>query len=55
MSRSKEAAVTDAIYELELVKGVVISTLYYCWSEWDAPLVRATPFRHRVEVEAVLI
>jgi predicted nucleotidyltransferase len=53
ISRQEEAAVTDAIYELELANGVVISTLFYSNEEWDAPLTRATPFRARVEAEAV--
>jgi hypothetical protein len=34
---------------------VVISTMHYERVEWEAPLMRATPFRTRVEAEAVLI
>ena len=48
-------AVADAIYELELARGVVISTVHYDRAEWEAPLMRATPFRTRVEAEAVLL
>jgi len=55
LSRSEEAAVVEAVYELELACGVVISMLHYSEAEWDAPLIRATPFRTRVEAEAVLI
>ena len=54
-SRDDERAVADAIYELELARGVVISTIHYDRTEWDAPLTRATPFRTRVETEAVLL
>lgn len=46
---------TEAVYELELARGVVISTLFYSRDEWYAPLARATPFRARVEEEAVLV
>jgi predicted nucleotidyltransferase len=55
LSRSEEAAVAEAVYELELARGVVISILHYREAEWDTPLIRATPFRTRVEAEAVLI
>lgn len=55
LSRQEDAAVADAIYELELARGVVISTLLYSKEKWDAPLTRATPFRARVEAEAVLV
>jgi predicted nucleotidyltransferase len=55
ISRQEETAVTDAIYELELARGVIISTPFYSKEEWDAPLTRATPFRARVEAEAVLV
>ena len=55
LSRDEENAVADAIYELELARGVVVSTIHYDRAEWDAPLMRATPFRTRVEAEAVLL
>ena len=53
--REAESIVTDAIYELELANGVVISTVFYSQEEWDTPLLRATPFRARVDAEAVLV
>ena len=55
LSRPEEAAVTEAVYELELARGVVITMLHYSEAEWDTPLIRATPFRTRVEAEAVLL
>ncbi|HEX9899941.1 MAG TPA: nucleotidyltransferase domain-containing protein [Candidatus Methylomirabilis sp.] len=55
LSRQDQAALTEAIYELELARGAVISTLFYSREEWDAPLTRATPFHTRVEAEAVLV
>ena len=55
VSRDAERAVADAIYEVELARGAVISMILYDRAEWDAPLTRATPFRARVEAEAVLL
>ncbi len=55
LSREEETRVTSAVYDLELVRGVVISTLFYSRAEWDAPFTRATPFRARVDAEAVLV
>jgi predicted nucleotidyltransferase len=53
VSRDEETAVAEAIYELELTRGVVISTVQYERAEWEAPLMRATPFWNRVDAEAV--
>jgi len=55
LSREDERAMADAVYELELAHGVVVSTILYHRAEWDAPLTRATPFRAQVEAEAVLL
>lgn len=55
LSRDEENAVADAVYELELARGVVVSTIQYDRAEWDAPLTRATPFRTQVEAEAILL
>jgi predicted nucleotidyltransferase len=54
-TRTEETRVADAIYDLELARGVVVSLLWYVRNEWDAALTRATPFRHRVDAEAVLV
>jgi len=53
LSREEEDLAAHAVYHIELARGVVISTLFYSREEWDAPLTRATPFRNRVEAEAV--
>lgn len=55
LSQDREKAIADAIYELELARGVVVSAIHYDRAEWDAPLMRATPFRTRVGAEAVLL
>jgi len=53
VSRDEETAVAEPVYELELTRGVVISTVQYERAEWEAPLMRATPFWNRVDAEAV--
>lgn len=55
LSRSEESGLADAIYDVELARGAVIATTFYSREEWDAPLTRATPFRTRVEAEAVVV
>ena len=55
LSREVENAVAAAVYELELARGIVVSTIQYAKAEWDAPLTCATPFRRQVEAEAVLL
>ena len=55
VSRSDERRVTDALYDLELARGVVLSLLWYVQADWDAALTWATPFRRLVEAEAVLV
>lgn len=52
LRRPEEAPVTEAIGELELANGVVISTVFYSREDWDAPLTRVTPIRARVEAGA---
>jgi predicted nucleotidyltransferase len=55
LSRAEQSAVADAVYELELARGIVVSTIQYEKAEWDAPLTCASPFRMQVEAEAVLL
>jgi predicted nucleotidyltransferase len=55
VSRSDERRIADALYDLELARGVVISLLWYTQTDWDAALTWATPFRRRVEAEAVRV
>jgi len=47
--------IKDALYELELEYGVVISALFYSEEEWRDPLLRATPFHREVEREAIVL
>ena len=53
LSREEEDRASQAVCDIELAQGAVISMLFYSREEWDAPLTRATPFRNHVEAEAV--
>jgi len=55
LSRETIRRVRDALYELELRYGVVVSTLFYSEKEWRDPLRRATPFYREVEREGVVL
>jgi len=47
--------IRDALYELELKHGVVISVLFYSEAEWHDPLRQATPFHREVEREGIVL
>lgn len=45
----------DALFDLGLERGAVISTIFYAESDWDSPLYRAMPLHCEVDRDAVLI
>lgn len=55
LSTKEEDAVTDAVYDLELEQGIVISTLFYTRDFWAAPLAQVLPFHQRVQEDGVVI
>lgn len=55
LSTKEEDAVTDALYDLELEQGIVISTLFYTKDFWAAPLAQVMPFHQRVQEDGVVI
>lgn len=55
LSTKEEDAVTDAVYNLELEQGIVISTLFYTRDFWAAPLAQVMPFHQRVQEDGVVI
>lgn len=50
-----EEALDQALYDLELKWGVVLSTLIYDQKVWDYPLYRAMPLHQAVEREGILL
>ena len=55
LSTKEEDAVTDAVYDLELEQGIVISTLFYAKDFWAAPIAQVMPFHQRVQEDGVVI
>jgi predicted nucleotidyltransferase len=55
LSTKEEDAVTDAVYDLELDRGIVISTLFYTKDFWAAPIAQVMPFHQRVREDGVVI
>ncbi|OHE23843.1 MAG: hypothetical protein A2X92_08170 [Syntrophus sp. GWC2_56_31] len=55
LSTKEEDAVTDAVYDLELEQGIVVSTLFYTKNFWAAPLAQVLPFHQRVREDGVVI
>ncbi len=54
-SSKEEDDITDAIYDLELEHGVLISAMMYTHEQWNAPIRRAMPFHENVQKDAVLL
>ncbi len=48
-------AVSDAIYEVELERGIVVSCLVCSREQWDAPPWRAAPLREIIEREGIAL
>ncbi|MFH0986407.1 MAG: nucleotidyltransferase domain-containing protein [Candidatus Omnitrophota bacterium] len=55
LSTKEEDAVTDAVYDLELEREIVRSTLFYTKDFWTAPLAQVMPFHQRVQEDGVII
>ena len=55
LSTKEEDVVTDAVYDLELEQGIVISTLFYTKDFWAAPLAQVMPFHQRVQEDGGVI
>jgi len=53
LSFKEQDAIRDAVYDLELTHEVVASLLFYSKSEWNDPVICASPFRKNVERESI--
>ena len=51
----EQDVIRDAIYDFELSQDVVFSTIFNGRSEWNAPPISGSPFRHSVEEDAVVL
>jgi predicted nucleotidyltransferase len=55
VSPGVEEVLDQALYDLELRWGVVLSTLVHDQKTWEHPLCRATPLHQAVEREGILL
>ncbi len=55
LTSAEERQVGDAIYDLELEHGLVISDYFCSREEWEAPVSRGGPFHANVEREGIVI
>ena len=55
LDREEEELIGDAIYKLELQKGIVISDIFHTKAQWDSPLYRAMPFHREVERDSIVL
>ena len=53
LSTKEEDEIIDAVYDLELNCGVVISLIFYTKAEWQNPAFSYHPFHQNVEKEAI--
>lgn len=52
---SEQVEVSEAVYDLELERGVVISLMLYGVDEWNAPLMCVSPYHKAVEREGIVL
>lgn len=55
LSQETIRRIRDALYELELKYGFVISVLFYSEEQWRDPLRQATPFHREVVREGIIL
>ena len=55
LDRAEEDAVMDAVFDLELERRTVISTLCYARSDWARPIRQVSPFYREVEQDGVIL
>jgi len=55
LSTKEEDIIIDAVYDLELENGVVVSLVFYTQEEWDNPHYVLLPFHQNVEKDAILV
>jgi len=53
LTTPEEDDIYDAVYEVDLDRGVVVSVVFYSEEEWAAPIVKASPFHKNVAKESI--
>ena len=55
LSTAEEDRVRDAIYDLELARGVIVCALFYSREQWNDPLHRVMPLHRSVDREGIVL
>ncbi|MBM4049192.1 MAG: nucleotidyltransferase domain-containing protein [Planctomycetes bacterium] len=55
LSTAEEDQVRDAIYDLELERGVIVCALFYSRDQWNDPLHRVMPLHRSVDREGIVL
>ncbi|MBM4080239.1 MAG: nucleotidyltransferase domain-containing protein [Planctomycetes bacterium] len=55
LSATEEERIHDALYDLELDRGVVICALFFSTNEWSTPLHQAMPLHRSIEEDGILL
>ncbi len=55
LSYREQDAIRDAMYDLQVSRGVLVSTICRARSQWDDPLMRVSPFHREVERDGVRV
>jgi len=53
LSNIEEGELKREIYDLELEREVILSTIFYSWEQWDSPISRGSPFYDEVQKDAI--
>lgn len=53
LTSAEEDAIENAVYDLELAHGTVISLFFVTREKWNLPFTAATPFYRNVQREAI--
>ncbi len=54
-SSFEQSLVRGALYQIELERGVIFSTVFRARSVWDSPLMQASPFHEEVLKDGIVL
>jgi len=55
LSMAEERAIQDDIYEIELERDVLLSTIFCSQDRWKTPVFHGSPLRKEIEEEGIIL
>ena len=55
LTAREEDVIRDALYDVQLPKGIMISSQFCSRREWETPMVQVSPFYREVERDGVVL